>query len=116
MTRVCILSSVHPALDNRIFYREARSLQRAGYQVPLIAVHPHNEVKDGIGIIAPPDDPETIAVALTKLYRDWLEGQLRVRPNPAILARYDRRNQAAQLAQIFDTLLQPAAKTRGAGT
>ena len=33
MTKVCILSSVHPALDNRIFYREARSLQRAGYQV-----------------------------------------------------------------------------------
>ncbi len=69
-----------------------------------------------VGTTAPPDDPKAIAVALTQLYRDWREGQPQVRPNPAILARYDRRNQAAQLAQIFDTLIQPAAKTRGAGT
>lgn len=57
MTRVCILSSVHQALDNRIFYREARSLQRAGYEVTLIAVHPHNEVKDDIQIIGLPRVP-----------------------------------------------------------
>lgn len=57
MTRVCILSSVHPALDNRIFYREGRSLHRAGYQVTLIAIHPHKEVKDGIEIIGLPRVP-----------------------------------------------------------
>lgn len=57
MTRVCILSSVHIALDNRIFYREARSLHRAGYEVTLIAVHPHKEVKDGIEIIGLPRVP-----------------------------------------------------------
>lgn len=57
MTHVCILSSVHPALDNRIFYREARSLQRAGYQVTLMAVYPRDEVKDGIEIIGLPRVP-----------------------------------------------------------
>ena len=37
--KVAILSSVHLALDNRVFYREARTLARAGYDVTLIAVH-----------------------------------------------------------------------------
>jgi glycosyltransferase involved in cell wall biosynthesis len=57
MKRVCILSSVHLALDNRVFYREARSLQRAGYRVTLIAVHPADEVRDGIEIVALPHLP-----------------------------------------------------------
>jgi glycosyltransferase involved in cell wall biosynthesis len=54
MSHACMLSSVHDALDNRVFYREARSLQRAGYDVTLIAIHPHDEVKDGIRIVALP--------------------------------------------------------------
>ncbi len=57
MTHVCILSSVHQALDNRIFYREARSLQRAGYEVTLIAVHPRDEVKNDVQIIGLPRVP-----------------------------------------------------------
>jgi len=57
MTRVCILSSVHLALDNRVFYREARSLQRAGYEVILIAVHGRDEIKDGVHIRGLPDVP-----------------------------------------------------------
>ncbi len=54
MPRVCILSSVHIALDNRVFYREASSLQRAGYNVTLIAIHDRDEVKNGIQIVALP--------------------------------------------------------------
>ena len=54
MPRVCILSSVHLALDNRVFYREARSLVRAGYQVTLVAVHVRDEVRDGVQILALP--------------------------------------------------------------
>lgn len=57
MPKVCILSSVHIALDNRVFYREARSLQQAGYDVTLIAVHDRDEVKDGIRIIGLPRMP-----------------------------------------------------------
>jgi glycosyltransferase involved in cell wall biosynthesis len=52
--KVCILSSVHIALDNRVFYREAHSLLSAGYDVTLIAVHPQDEIKDGIQIIGLP--------------------------------------------------------------
>jgi glycosyltransferase involved in cell wall biosynthesis len=54
MPRVCILSSVHRALDNRVFYREARSLQRAGYQVTLVGVHEQDEVRDGVRIVGLP--------------------------------------------------------------
>lgn len=34
--KVCMLTSDHPALDGRIFYKEARSLQQAGYEVTLL--------------------------------------------------------------------------------
>jgi glycosyltransferase involved in cell wall biosynthesis len=57
MTSVCILSSVHIALDNRVFYREAQSLARNGYEVTLIAVHDKNEVKDGVQIVGLPKVP-----------------------------------------------------------
>ena len=52
--KVAILSSVHLALDNRVFYREARTLARAGYDVTLIAVHDRDEVRDGVRIRALP--------------------------------------------------------------
>lgn len=35
--RVCMLAVGHSALDDRIFYKEARSLQKAGFDVSLIA-------------------------------------------------------------------------------
>jgi glycosyltransferase involved in cell wall biosynthesis len=47
--KVCILTSVHPPLDARIFEREAKTLALAGYQVVLMAAHDTtNENRDGI--------------------------------------------------------------------
>jgi glycosyltransferase involved in cell wall biosynthesis len=57
MHKVCILSSVHDALDNRVFYREARSLKKAEYEVTIIAIHPVTEVREGIKIIGLPKVP-----------------------------------------------------------
>jgi len=51
MVKVCIISSVHNALDNRIFYREACTLKKAGYAVCLIAVHDKPETLRGITIL-----------------------------------------------------------------
>jgi glycosyltransferase involved in cell wall biosynthesis len=48
---ICHLSSVHVALDTRIFYRYCKHLAKS-YNVTLIAVHPQNEVLQGINIIA----------------------------------------------------------------
>lgn len=57
--KVAILSVVHQALDNRVFYREARTLAKAGYDVTLIAVHDKDEVKDGVRIRALPRVPRS---------------------------------------------------------
>ncbi len=51
MVKVCFISTVHNALDNRIFYREACSLQSAGYDIHIIAIHGAEEVRQGIKIV-----------------------------------------------------------------
>jgi len=52
--RVAVLSSVHEALDPRIFYKEARSLAAAGFEVHLLARHARSEQRDGVHITALP--------------------------------------------------------------
>lgn len=54
MKRVCIFTSVHSALDARIFHKQAKTLAGAGYDVTLIAKHDKNEVVDGVKIVALP--------------------------------------------------------------
>lgn len=52
--KICIFTSVHLAFDVRIFYKEARTLTKTGYDVILIAQHNRNEKVDGVKIIALP--------------------------------------------------------------
>jgi len=52
MTNICILTTVHPPFDIRIFHKEAKSLIKLGYNVTLIAQHNRNEIVDGVKIIA----------------------------------------------------------------
>ncbi len=48
------MTSVHSALDVRIFHRHCKSLVRAGYEVVLIASHPQDAKVDGVQIRAIP--------------------------------------------------------------
>lgn len=50
-TKVCHMTSVHPAKDGRIFYKECRSLVNAGYDVSLIVAGAKSEICDGVKII-----------------------------------------------------------------
>lgn len=52
--KICILTSVHSVFDARIFYKEAKALVNAGYDVTLIAQHNKEEIIDGIKIIPLP--------------------------------------------------------------
>ena len=49
--KICILTSVHPPFDVRIFHKEAKSLVKAGYDVTLIAQHDKEEIVDEVKII-----------------------------------------------------------------
>ncbi len=53
-TKICILTSVHPPFDGRVFHKEAKTLAKAGYNVVLIAQHTREETVDGIRIVPLP--------------------------------------------------------------
>lgn len=53
-TKVCIITSVHLPFDTRIFHKQAKTLEKAGYNVTLIAQHDKDEIVEGIQIISLP--------------------------------------------------------------
>lgn len=54
MTKVCHISSAHPAFDVRVFHKECVSLAKAGYDVSLVVTHDKEEVVDGVKIVPLP--------------------------------------------------------------
>jgi glycosyltransferase involved in cell wall biosynthesis len=52
--KICIITTVHPPFDTRIFHKQAKTLVQAGYDVTLIAQHDRDEVVEGVRIIGLP--------------------------------------------------------------
>ena len=52
--KVCILTTVHPPFDTRIFHKQAKTLVKADYDVTLIVQHDRDEVVNGVRIMALP--------------------------------------------------------------
>jgi glycosyltransferase involved in cell wall biosynthesis len=50
--KVCMLTSVHPAYDVRIYEREARTLAAEGYAVTIVAPHERNEHSGNVQVKA----------------------------------------------------------------
>ena len=49
--KVCHVTTVHRPNDNRIFFKECKSLDEAGYDVTLLCANASSTVRDGIKII-----------------------------------------------------------------
>lgn len=49
--KICHITSVHPATDNRIFHKECCSLAKAGHEVFYIVPGVKNEKKEGVNIV-----------------------------------------------------------------
>lgn len=65
MIKVCMLTSVHPPFDTRIFHKIAKSLVKAGYDVTLVACYDKEDIVDGIRII-PLFKPKKRIVRMTR--------------------------------------------------
>ena len=65
--KVCHLSSVHPAFDDRIFHKETKTLAKAGYEVILIAQHDKEEVVDGVRIVPLPKIRSRVKTATAQM-------------------------------------------------
>lgn len=59
--KVVHLTSVHSALDSRIFKKECRSLARAGFDVTLVGPHPKDTVEEEVRILSVKKFPSRIA-------------------------------------------------------
>jgi len=51
---VCHITTVHPSKDTRIFYKECKSLARAGYKVTLIVINGESFTEDGVEVMGVP--------------------------------------------------------------
>lgn len=72
-----MLSSVHEALDPRIFHKQARTLAAAGYDVHLLARHGRDERRDGVLIHALPEPRSRLGRPAQWLRLAWRVWRLR---------------------------------------
>lgn len=66
--KVCHISTVHPLLDDRIFYKECVTLAEIGFDVSLVITHRKEEKIKGIKIIPLPEKQSRIYRILVKSF------------------------------------------------
>ena len=73
--KICILTTVHPPFDTRIFHKQAKTLAGAGYDVTLIAQHDRDESVEGIKILALPTPRNRLARILGLTWKIFRKGK-----------------------------------------
>lgn len=71
--RIVHMTTVHPALDGRIFHKECRSLARAGFHVTIIGPHPSDAVADHVQIKSIPQDNVRFSRMTREVWRVYRE-------------------------------------------
>jgi len=84
--KVCHISIVHSVFDTRIFYKECKTLAKAGYIVYLIATHDRDEIIDGVHIIPLSEKKERFYRFFIK---DWLALSKAIKVNADIYHFHD---------------------------
>lgn len=69
--KVCILTSINPAFDIRIFHKQAKTLAQAGYDVTLIVQHDRVEVIDGVKILPLEKPANRLSRMLKTTWQVW---------------------------------------------
>lgn len=72
--KVCHISTVHNAFDDRIFYKMCRSLAANGYDVTLVVEHNKDEFTDGVHIVPLPFAKGRIQRFLFNSFRAFVKG------------------------------------------
>jgi O-antigen/teichoic acid export membrane protein/glycosyltransferase involved in cell wall biosynthesis len=85
--RVCLITSVHPAADVRIYHKQAMTLSRAGYDVLLIAPahlpkppvpRPSSLVPSLLPVLLPRSRPGRMVVGALRILRAALKARARI--------------------------------------
>ncbi len=61
-------------------------------------------LREGVGVVADPHDPEAIARALVTLVQALRQGEGRFAPAPELVAQFERRALTGRLARLLDAL------------
>jgi glycosyltransferase involved in cell wall biosynthesis len=71
--KIVHMTTVHPALDGRIFHKECRSLARAGFAVTIIGPHSDDTVADQVRIKSMPQDQLRFSRMTREVWRVYRE-------------------------------------------
>jgi glycosyltransferase involved in cell wall biosynthesis len=74
-TKVVHMTSVHWAMDNRIFYKECRSLAKAGFQVTVVGPHTEDTVEEGVRIKSIPLEHSRLLRMTRTVWRVYREAK-----------------------------------------
>lgn len=86
MLNIVHLTTVHPAFDVRIFFKEARTLAQRGYKVTLIAQHEKSKTIDGVNIVPLPKPKRRLSRIM---FLQWLALYLAIRKKGDIYQLHD---------------------------
>lgn len=109
MNKICILTSVHPVFDTRIFHKEAKSLAKSRYDVLLIAQHDKEEIAEGAkcGIYVDPLNPEEIAGTIRWIIEIPIEAQEMVEKGQhSVVDKYNWEQESQKLLMLYEELFK----------